>query len=108
MRGVTCSPERGGLPRVERWLPLSEEETKDEPMEKAGMAIHLDCLEHLDRIADPIELFSPQPGRSPGTRACWVDHHGCLSGLWLVAHLCFSEGGWSAQRKKLYSDYGSG
>jgi hypothetical protein len=59
-------------------------------MEKAGMAIHLDCLERLDRVADHIELFSPQPGWSPHTQARWMDNLDSLSGLWLVAHLCFS------------------
>ena len=69
------------------------------------MAIRLDCLKHLDRAADHIELSSLQPDWSLHTQARWVDHHGRLGRLWLVAHLRFSQGGQSAKGKKLYSDY---
>ena len=58
-----------------------EEGTDYETMGKVYMAICLGCLEHLDRITNHIELFSPQPGWYTNTRAYWVDNFDSLGGL---------------------------
>jgi len=69
------------------------EEGNYETMEKVYIAIHLECLEYLDGIANRPELFSLQQGRSPGTQACWMDNLGSLSGFWLDAHFYFAQKG---------------